>query len=125
VADVLTMTLGLEWNENFPYTRAVNSEVAMERAPDRYGFVLERPIAGPPGLHWSYNGGATALLGRLIARGVTATLPDYARSALFAPLASRRSTGSASSSSSAAVGTASRWCRPLGSRCRSGRRDDR
>jgi CubicO group peptidase (beta-lactamase class C family) len=86
VAHVLTMTLGLEWNENLPYTSAANSEIAMERAPDRYRFVLERPIAGPPGLHWSYNGGATALLGRLIARGVGATLPDYARAALFAPL---------------------------------------
>jgi CubicO group peptidase (beta-lactamase class C family) len=86
VAHALGMTLGLEWNESLPYTSVANSEVAMELAPDRYRFVLERPITGPPGLSWSYNGGATALLGRLIARGVAASLPDYARAALLAPL---------------------------------------
>jgi CubicO group peptidase (beta-lactamase class C family) len=86
VAHVLSMTLGLEWNEDLPYTSAANSEIAMELAPDRYRFVLERPIAGTPGLRWGYNGGATALLGRLIALGVATPLPDYARAALFAPL---------------------------------------
>jgi len=33
----------------------------MELAPDRYRFVLKRPIAGTPGLHWGYNGGATTM----------------------------------------------------------------
>ena len=86
VAHALSMTLGLEWNESVPYTSAANSEIAMEIAPDRHRFALDRPIAETPGLRWSYNGGATALLGRLIARGVAAALPDYAGAALFAPL---------------------------------------
>jgi CubicO group peptidase (beta-lactamase class C family) len=86
VAHVLSMTLGLEWNEDLPYTSPANSEIAMELAPDRHRFVLERPIVGAPGERWSYNGGATALLGRLIARGTGAALADYARAALFAPL---------------------------------------
>ncbi len=73
VAHALSMTLG-------------NSASAMALAPDRYRFVLYRPIADTPGLRWSYNGGATALLGRLIARGVAAALPDYADAALFAQL---------------------------------------
>src|SRR5262249_12972086 len=59
---------------------------AMELAPDRYRFVLERPVVGAPGVRWGYNGGATALLGRLIARGVGVPLPEYARTVLFAPL---------------------------------------
>jgi CubicO group peptidase (beta-lactamase class C family) len=86
VGHVLSMTLGLEWNENVPYTSAANSEIAMELVPDRYRFVLERPIAETPGLRWVYNGGGTALLGRLIARGVAAALPGYAGATLFAPL---------------------------------------
>jgi CubicO group peptidase (beta-lactamase class C family) len=49
VGHVLSMTLGLEWNENVPYTSAANSEISMELAPDRYRFVLERPIAETPG----------------------------------------------------------------------------
>ena len=41
----------------------------MEAAPDRYRFILERPIVGEPGVKWSYCGGATALLGHLIEKG--------------------------------------------------------
>jgi CubicO group peptidase (beta-lactamase class C family) len=86
VAHVLTMTLGLEWDESVPYTSSANSEIAMERAPDRYRFVLGRPVVGPPGERWGYSGGATALLGRLVARGTGTALPDYARAALWVPL---------------------------------------
>ena len=86
VAHALTMTMGLEWNENLPYTSAANSEIAMERAPDRYRFVLERPVREAPGSRWGYNGGATALLGRIIARGLGAALPDHAETVLFGPL---------------------------------------
>jgi CubicO group peptidase (beta-lactamase class C family) len=86
VEHALTMTLGLEWNENVPYTSAANSEIAMEVAPDRYRFVLERPIVEAPGTRWLYSGGASALLGRLIAKGTGRSLQDFARSALFEPL---------------------------------------
>ncbi len=48
--------------------------------------ILERPIIGEPGVQWSYCGGATALLGRLIARGTGETLLGHARRVLFEPL---------------------------------------
>jgi CubicO group peptidase (beta-lactamase class C family) len=86
IGNVLTMTLGTEWDEQMSYADPRNSEVAMDRAPDRYRFVLERPIVAPPGTRWIYCGGATALLGRLIARGTGRTLQEYARTALFDPL---------------------------------------
>jgi CubicO group peptidase (beta-lactamase class C family) len=87
IGHVLSMTMGTQWDElSIPYTNPANSEIAMENAPDRYRFILDRPVAGEPGLRWTYNGGATAILGRLIARGTGQTLPDYARSALFEPL---------------------------------------
>jgi CubicO group peptidase (beta-lactamase class C family) len=87
VAHALTMTLGTDWPESgIPYSSPANSETAMEAAVDRYRFILERPIVAEPGIKWIYNGGATALLGRLIAKGSGKSLPDYARSALFAPL---------------------------------------
>ncbi|HJQ57334.1 MAG TPA: serine hydrolase [Vineibacter sp.] len=87
VAHALTMTLGTQWDEmSIPYSNPANSEIAMERAPDRYRFILDRPIVEEPGVRWIYNGGATALLGRMIARGTGRELPDYARSALFEPL---------------------------------------
>ena len=80
------MTLGIEWNEQIPYTDPANSEIAMENAPDRLRFVLERPAVRAPGTAWSYCGGASALLGGLIAKGAGMSLPEFAREALFEPL---------------------------------------
>jgi CubicO group peptidase (beta-lactamase class C family) len=87
IAHALMMSLGTQWNEiGLPYDSPANDEIGMEMAKDRYRFVLERPVIGPPGKRWQYNGGATALLGRLIARGTGRALPDYARTSLFDPV---------------------------------------
>jgi CubicO group peptidase (beta-lactamase class C family) len=83
---VLTMTMGTDWNESMPYSNPANSETAMDMAPDRYRYILDRPIVTEPGKRWVYNGGATALLGRLIARGTGTSLRTYARETLFDPL---------------------------------------
>jgi CubicO group peptidase (beta-lactamase class C family) len=86
VEHALTMTLGLEWDEQRPYTDPANSEIAMEQAEDRYRFILERPIIAEPGMRWIYSGGSVALVGALIERGAGKTLPEFAREALFGPL---------------------------------------
>ena len=86
VEHALSMSLGLEWNEDLPYNSPANAEIAMELAPDRYRYILERPIVEPPGTRWTYCGGATALLGRLIADGTGRSLAEYGQAVLFAPL---------------------------------------
>ncbi|MEV0726222.1 serine hydrolase [Micromonospora purpureochromogenes] len=86
VEHALTMSLGVEWREDLPYNSPANAEIAMELAPDRYRYILERPIIEPPGARWTYCGGATALLGRLIADGTGQSLPQYGQAVLFAPL---------------------------------------
>ncbi len=83
---VLTMSMGTDWNELMPYNNPANSETAMDMAPDRYRYILSRPIVTEPGKRWVYNGGATALLGRLIAKGTGKSLHEYAREVLFDPL---------------------------------------
>jgi len=85
---LLSMTLGLEWDElTIPYGDDLrNSEIAMEAAPDRFRFILERPIVCEPGTKWTYCGGATALLGHLISRGTGEGLLAYGRRVLFEPL---------------------------------------
>ncbi|MFY9957368.1 serine hydrolase domain-containing protein [Bradyrhizobium sp.] len=84
---VLSMTMGTDWDElSIPYTDPANSEIAMDSAPDRYRYVLSRPIVMEPGKRWTYSGGATALLGRLIARGTGKSLHAFAREVLFDPL---------------------------------------
>jgi CubicO group peptidase (beta-lactamase class C family) len=84
---VLTMTMGTDWDEtSLPYSSPANSEIAMDLAPDRYRYVLERPVVMQPGKRWTYCGGATALLARLIAKGTGKGLHEFAREALFDPL---------------------------------------
>jgi CubicO group peptidase (beta-lactamase class C family) len=87
VHHVLSMTMGTDWDElSVPYTDPSNSEIAMDRAPDRYRYVLGLPVVLPPGIRFIYNGGATALLARMIARGSGQSLHAFARAALFDPL---------------------------------------
>jgi CubicO group peptidase (beta-lactamase class C family) len=79
---VLTMTMEMDWDESsLPYTDPGNSENAMDGAPDRHRYVLERPVIETPGTRWTYCGGATALLGCIIAGGTGKSLHSYARRA--------------------------------------------
>lgn len=86
IEHALTMTMGTAWDENLPYTDPRNSEIAMENASDRYRFILEQAITGKPGVQWSYSGGATAIIGTLIARGAGKSLDEFAKENLFTPL---------------------------------------
>jgi CubicO group peptidase (beta-lactamase class C family) len=86
ILHALNMTLGMEWDEQRSYADPANSERAMEDAPDRNRFVLDRSFVAAPGERWIYSGGAVALVGSLIANGSGTTLQDFARQALFAPL---------------------------------------
>ncbi len=84
---VLTMTMGTDWDESsLPYSDPSNSETAMDNAPDRYRYILERRVVSQPGAYWTYCGGATALLARIIAKGSGKTLHQFARDNLFMPL---------------------------------------
>ncbi len=86
VGHALSMKMGTEWSEDLPYTDPRNSEIAMELAEDRYRFALDRPMISDPGDYWVYNGGAVALIGKLIADGTGMDLEAYAASVLFDPL---------------------------------------
>jgi len=86
VADALTMQMGTDWDESLPYTDPRNSEIAMELADNRYRFILDRPMVHEPGTHWTYNGGATAIIAKLIADGVGKPIDVYAKEKLFDPL---------------------------------------
>ncbi|MET8864491.1 serine hydrolase [Nonomuraea sp. NPDC004580] len=86
IEHALTMTLGLDWNEDAPYTSAANSEIAMELARDRHRYVLERPVVEAAGKRWHYCGGASALIGEIITRGAGRPLDEYAADRLFGPL---------------------------------------
>ena len=81
------MTMGTDWDEcSLPYSDPRNSETAMDNAPDRYRYILERRVVDTPGVRWTYCGGAAALLARIVAKGSGRTLHEFARENLFDPL---------------------------------------
>jgi CubicO group peptidase (beta-lactamase class C family) len=86
IAQAITMTLGIDWNEDLPYDDPRNGQTAMEAAADRYRYVLAQPIVAVAGERWIYCGGATALIGKILENGTGQSLHDYARAVLFDPL---------------------------------------
>jgi len=86
IRHAISMTLGLEWNEEISYDDPRNGQTAMDRAADPYRYVLGLPIVAVAGARWIYCGGATALIGKILENGTQQKLPDYARAVLFDPL---------------------------------------
>src|SRR5258707_15016059 len=84
--DVLTMSSGISWDENRPWTDPKNDEPHLGSETDPMRYILSKPIATPPGTQWNYNGGGVDLLGAIIARQSKQPLDVFAREALFAPL---------------------------------------
>jgi CubicO group peptidase (beta-lactamase class C family) len=82
--DLLDSTSGLSWHE--PLNDDDGEITRMGPDVDWVGFVLDRPMAGAPGISFNYNSGTWHLLSAIVARqGGTDTL-EYARQKLFAPL---------------------------------------
>lgn len=85
IGHLLDMTSGLAWAESGSYGLG-NAELPLYWRSSQARYVLERPMAYGAGQRFSYNGGATAILAELLARGTGMSLPEYARARLFAPL---------------------------------------
>jgi CubicO group peptidase (beta-lactamase class C family) len=86
IRHALSMKMGIKWDEELPYSDPGNGEAAMEAAADRYRYVLDRPLLNEQGEQWTYNGGATAIVAGLIAKGTRIPIDVYAKEKLFAPL---------------------------------------
>jgi CubicO group peptidase (beta-lactamase class C family) len=86
IRHALSMSAGLDWNEDLSYADPKNDEIVMDGSPDPVRYVLGRPIVVAPGGTWRYNGGTTEVLGAILQRATKQSLVDYARSVLFSPL---------------------------------------
>jgi hypothetical protein len=87
--DLLTMTSGLDWNEDVPYDDTDNPSDLMEATDDWVQFVIDRPMKDEPGKVFAYSSGATELLAHIFQRETGADIEHYARSHLFGPLGIR------------------------------------
>src|SRR5262245_13338863 len=86
VRHVLTMTTGLDWNENLPYQNPANSASQMEASPDWVQFTIDRPMAEEPGKRFNYSSGASELLSRIFFVATGQDIEQYAAKYLFGPL---------------------------------------
>ncbi len=83
---LLTMSAGLDWNENVPYTDPTNSEIRMDRAPDPYRFAFEQPAMVSPGEVYNYSGGDTNLISAVLRQATGRSIEQLAKDELFDPL---------------------------------------
>ena len=77
------MSDGLDWSE---FKQPFDSLGKMRGAKDAYRYVLEQPIAAPPGRTYNYNSGATELIGAVLHKTSGKSLEVLAKDELFAPM---------------------------------------
>lgn len=83
---VLTMSTGLDWNEELPYNDPHNPTAPMEASNDWVQFVIDVPMANEPGSTFAYSSGATQLLAYIFQKETGQDIEAYARTHLFTPL---------------------------------------
>jgi CubicO group peptidase (beta-lactamase class C family) len=86
---LLTMTAGLEWNEDLPYNDPKNSADLMEATHDWVEYVINQPMAAEPGKVFVYSSGVTELLAHIFKRATGRNVDEYAADYLFKPLGIR------------------------------------
>src|SRR4030095_13688511 len=86
LAHVLSMTSGLKWNEEVPYSDPQSDEIRMTRDSNPLRFALSVPFATEPGADFNYNGGLTQVMAAVIERATKMPIEEYARKKLFEPL---------------------------------------
>lgn len=89
IRHLLTMTAGLEWDENRPYGDTANTALGLEGSYDWIEFTIDRPMAEEPGTRFNYNSGATELLAHVFRRATGVDIEEYAARHLFAPVGIR------------------------------------
>ena len=78
--DLLTMRSGLDWQEGDPVYQA------MYQSADWVRFVLDKPIAQPPGSLFNYCSGCSHVLSAILQQSVGMNARAYAEKNLFTPL---------------------------------------
>ena len=89
IRHLLTMTAGLDWNENLPYSDPRNTGSVMEGLADWVSYTIDRPMSDEPGARFNYNSGATVLLAHIFRQATGQDLEEYAARHLFEPLGIR------------------------------------
>ena len=83
---LLSMTSGIEWDENRSISDPRHDYFAMRRGGDWIRYVFNKELVSPPGQTFNYNGGLSALLGEIIRRTSGLNAKEFSKKYLFDPL---------------------------------------
>ena len=83
---VLTMTTGLDWNEEVAYDDPKNDSSLMEATDDWVQYVIDRPMAQEPGKVFNYSSGVSELLAYIFQKETGQDVEKYGEKYLFTPL---------------------------------------
>jgi CubicO group peptidase (beta-lactamase class C family) len=83
---VLTMSTGLDWNEEVAYDNPKNDSSLMEAGDDWVQYVIDRPMAQEPGKVFNYSSGASELLAYIFQKETGQDIEAYGEKYLFTPL---------------------------------------
>jgi CubicO group peptidase (beta-lactamase class C family) len=83
---VLTMTTGLDWNEEVAYDDPKNDASLMEASDDWIQYVIDRPMAQEPGKVFNYSSGVSELLAYIFEKETGRDIEQYGAQYLFGPL---------------------------------------
>lgn len=86
IRHLLTMSAGIDWNEDLPYTHPENTWSDLQKTSDWVQFTIDRPMAREPGEAFLYNSGATLILGHIFNVATGTDIEEYAVRHLFGPL---------------------------------------
>jgi CubicO group peptidase (beta-lactamase class C family) len=85
VQNLLDMTSGLDWDQGFQGGKQ-QSMNDLYRSSNWTQFILDRPMAHPPGEVYNYSNGNPDLISAIITKLTRKLAEDYARERLFDPL---------------------------------------
>ena len=83
---VLTMTTGLDWNEEVAYDDPKNDASLMEASDDWVQYVIDRPMAHEPGKVFNYSSGVSELMAHIFEEETGEDIEQYGAKHLFGPL---------------------------------------
>jgi CubicO group peptidase (beta-lactamase class C family) len=84
---VLTMTTGLDWNEeNVAYNDPKSDSSLMEATDDWVQYVIDKPMALEPGKVFNYSSGTSELLAYIFERETGEDIDTYGAEHLFSPM---------------------------------------
>lgn len=86
IRHLLTMSAGVQWNDEVGYDDPANETSRMEASSDWAKYFIDRPMQEEPGSKFYYNDGASATLAYVFRRATGQDIEEYAAKFLFEPL---------------------------------------